>query len=401
MMVTDHQERKIWVFGTVPQPVGGVAIFLQRLIESKRVPLAGLIDPYFGTQKSELPISHWRPKKKGILHRILTLVKLFRLRDELLFINGSRPESILALFPFLLFRNAKKSLLLHHGDLWGSIESSRIKSALVKYVLGGYNSIYCLSEKQRRFYISNDVEESRLTLVDSYIGIPETKLRPENIEGVEKMDAERLSKQAREAIAWVSQTRSKVIIGSGYAQPFYNHEWVLDFLQQENHADFHNARYILCCYGPETDHLQQLRERCSVVPNARLFFGLSSLEFNAVLSLSDIYVRPTSVDSFGIAIHDARALGLQVVASNACERPNDIWVHESGNYDQFRKLLKKCLASPNRVGPGAGRGAGDIAGRITIVDALQQFAQAQLPLNLQRASKELPSPIGGSRDTRL
>ena len=401
MTVSDHQERTIWVYGTVPQPVGGVAIFLQRLIESKRVPLAGLIDPYFGAQKAELPIPHWYPKKKGPLHRILTVIKSFRLRNELLFINGSRPESILALFPFLLFRNAKKSLLLHHGDLWGSIENSRIKTALVKYMLRGYNPIFCLSEKQWQFYISNDIEESRLTLVNSYIGIPDAEPVSEEIDGLTKRDAVHFSKQAREAIAWVSQSKSKVIIGSGYAKPFYNHEWVLDFLQQESHAAFGDVRYILCCYGPETDHLQQLRERFSALPDARLCFGLSPLEFNAVLARSDIYVRPTSVDSFGIAIHDARALGLQAIASDACERPKDIWVHENRNYNQFSELLKKCIATSDRMEPSGGSEAGDIAGRMTIVDALEGFAHAQTFVDLTRASEELSSSLGDSCDTRL
>ena len=133
----------------------------------------------------------------------------------------------------------------------------------------------------------------------------------------------------------------------------------------------------------------------------KLCFGLSPLEFNAVLSRSDIYVRPTSIDSFGIAIHDARALGLQVVASDACERPKDVKVHESDNYDQFRKLLKKCVTSSNIMGSGACSEAHDIAERMTIFDALQEFAHTHLLADLQRVPEELPSSIGGSNDTRL
>lgn len=369
MTDTDKQKRKIWIFGTVPEPVGGVAIFLQRLIASQRVPLGGLVDPYFGAQKISLTIPHWYPKKVGILYRIWTLMKLFRLRNQKLFINGSRPESILALFPFLLFRSAKKSLLLHHGELLRSIENSRIKATMVKIILRGYDRIFCLSEKQRRFYIANGVDESRLILVNSYIGLPETCPDPKKIDGLAETNEDSLSQQAREAIAWVSQAGAKVIIGSGYAHSFYNHAWVLDYLEQESHITPDKLRYILCCYGPKTEYLRHLRKRF-VSPNVKLCFGLSPQEFNAVLSRSDIYVRPTSIDSFGIAIHDARALGLQVIASDACERPNDVLVHRTDDYDQFRELLKKCLDSCDFKEDHLVNLYGDIAERMTIIDAL-------------------------------
>lgn len=382
MTENDNQDRKLWVFGTVPEPVGGIAIFLQRLIESRQVPLGGLIDPYFGAKKTSLAIPHWHPAKRGALHRILTLMRLFRLRDQQLFINGSRPESILALSPFLFFRSAKKLLLLHHGDLWRSIENSGIRSALVKYTLRGYNTIFCLSEKQRLFYISNGVEDSRLILINSYIGVPENGLRHQMGDNISYSGGEPFSKQGREAIAWISNARSKVIIGSGYAQPFYNHEWVLDFLQQQRDAALRDARYILCCYGPETDYLKTLREQFTA-SNVKLCFGLSPVEFDAVLARSDIYVRPTSVDSFGIAIHDAQALGLKVIASDACERPNGVLVHETDNIDQFGQLLTGCLTSSDSNEDGPTNGDDHIAKRMTIIDALNQFCGIQALGTLQ------------------
>lgn len=373
MTKSSKRQEAIWIFGTVPEPVGGVSVFLQRLIQSGQVTIAGLLDPYFGSGKVTLAIPHWRPKKRGYFHRLLTMMKLFYLRDQKLFINGSRADSVLMLHPFLLFRSAEKSLLLHHGDLHRSIKSSCIKSLLVKCVLRGYAQIFCLSENQRQFYISSGVDETRLILVNSYIGVSAVQSASGMTDKSAQPDYENMSAQAREAIDWVSHTKSKVIIGSGYAEAFYNHEWVLDSLQQDNHSIFRDARYILCCYGPETEYLQHLRNRFSTVSNAKLCFGLLPEEFNAVLSRSSIYVRPTSIDSFGIAIHDALAWGLQVIASDACERPAGTLVHKSGNSVQFTELLAKCLSPSDAKEETLTCGSGNINNRINIVDAINRF----------------------------
>tara|TARA_R110000772_G_scaffold40132_13_gene93999 strand:- start:6598 stop:7686 length:1089 start_codon:yes stop_codon:yes gene_type:complete len=356
--MTDRKDG-IWIFGTAPEPIGGVAVFVSRLISSSKVPIIGLLDPYFGDQKSVLPVPHWVPRKNGLWHKFLILLSLARLRNRLLFINGSRAESVIGLMPFLVFRHAPRSLLLHHGDLFSSLRGSWFKTVLARYALRGYSRIFCLSENQRRFYMSHGVKPSRLSLVNSHIA------------SAEDDSGRNLSQQAIDVLEWIAEAPEKVIVGSGYANPFYNHDWVVDFLAQNDH--FKNSRYILCCYGPKTEYLAQLQDKFSALPNAKLCFGLLPHEFDMVLSRCDIYVRPTSVDSFGIAIHDALAMGLNVIASDACERPNGAFVHQVDDAEGFANILAECLENETAEKIKQPTRDGGFSDRTDITDALNDF----------------------------
>ena len=101
---------KPWIYGTVPEPVGGVSVFLMRLINSIEHAFEGLVDPYYARQKTKIPIKHICAKHNGMLERSRVTSHLIRLRHLPLFVNGSRPESILSIAPFVAF--AKSSYRL-------------------------------------------------------------------------------------------------------------------------------------------------------------------------------------------------------------------------------------------------------------------------------------------------
>ncbi len=327
---------KLWIWGTVPDPVGGVAVFCQRLIESKLVPIAGLIDPYFAKRKDRIDIEHITPQRPGYLHRIKAISHLSKIHDRPLFINGSRPQSLLIFAPFLRGRTAPTCLLLHHGDLRGAYLRLGPLRPIIARAMKRMGQILCLSTDQMNFYTEIGVAKSKLSLVNSHISAAASR-KPVI-----------LSDQAQQALAWMKQSVGPVIIGSGYAQPFYHHDWPLDSIARQAGND-HPARYLLCCYGPQTEHLRALTAAFEKVENARLCFGLRPDEFSQLLAAADIYVRPTSIDSFGIAIHDAMGMGLRVIASDACERPNGAALHKSGDKEAFSALLLDLIEHPAKI----------------------------------------------------
>jgi hypothetical protein len=352
---------KLWIWGTVPYPVGGVAVFCQRLIESNLVPIAGLIDPYFAWRKDRVDVEHITPRKPGILHRIKAILHLRKVHDQPLFINGSRPQSLLIFAPLLNRRTAPTCLLLHHGDLRGAYRRLGLMRPIIARTLGRLDQILCLSTDQVNFYTEIGISKTKLALVNSHINAPAA--RTPII----------LSDQAQQALAWIKKSAGPVIIGSGYAQPFYHHDWPLDVIARQA-GNASPARYLLCCYGPQTEHLEMLKAACEEEDNARLCFGLRPDEFSQLLAAADIYVRPTSIDSFGIAIHDAIGMGLQVIASDACERPYGAALHKSGDKKAFAALLLDMIDKPEQPAKMAGhKGIQSAEDRPSIANILNMF----------------------------
>ena len=317
---------QFWIIGTVPEPIGGVAVTIQRLIENAKVPIVGLIDPYFGKKKVPIAVEHHYPSRSGIFSKFAVLLRLYCLRGSPLLVNGSRAQSILGLAAFLMARNAPKALLLHHGDLMLALPKSRLMDLLIRLVLSSYDRIFCLNEKQLNFYKRFSVPQRKLLLVDSYI-------KPA---GVNQVDG--FSKKAKDAIHWAKGAEGNVIISSGYAEEIYRHLWLLRACA-ESSCIADGSRLIFCCYGPETPHLEKLAEAVALNNQAKLYFGLQPAEFDGLLNEADIYVRPTSIDSFGIATYDAYEKDLVIVASDVCERPDGTLLHAVNDFDGFKHQL--------------------------------------------------------------
>lgn len=66
-----------------------------------------------------------------------------------------------------------------------------------------------------------------------------------------------------------------------------------------------------------------------------------------IIGKSDLFIRPNRSDSFGISILEAICLGVPVVASNVCVRPEQVVLFKSGNiHDLYLKKIQ-VLAPKN------------------------------------------------------
>lgn len=323
---------KLWIYGAIPpEPAGGVSTFVERLTQSGNVPVAGVIDPYPG-RKHVIPAEHVYPRHPGVMARLRVIVHLRKVRRYPLLVNVSRPRGVLALAPFLAGRRAPTFLILHHGNLQAS---GWLNRAALRMALSRYTRIGCLSETQRDFYLELGVAHSRLMLVDPYIAPVSKPVDPE-------------ASPLREVLAWLREGDGPLILSSGYAQDYYRHDWVLKAMESGNLPP--DARYLICCYGPANPLLRELTGRASKLAQAYLAYGLDADQFHHMLLLADIYVRPTETDSFGIAVWDAAAAGLTIVASDACRRPPDALVHPVDNFGQFLECIQSALADrPDQI----------------------------------------------------
>lgn len=303
-------------------------MFVERLIHSKAVPFAGLIDPYYGP-KNPIDIPHVVPEKPGPWAKIKTLGRLYALRDKPLMVNASLIRAIPRLAFFLRGRTAPTALILHHGNL-GNLgdpaKMSRFRRALLRKLLRRYDRVGYLSDAQKAFYVGLGLTAPHLAPVDIYLPQGRT---PGDREGA----------LFQSVVAWTKEESRPIVIGSGSPAHYYHHDWPLDALTHENSR----FRYLICCYGKKIPEFQQLERRVEPYRDVRLVFGLSASEFDAVLDYGQIYVRPFAIESFGIAVRDAAAKGLQIVASDVCDRPAG-FIHRTGDKGDFLDKFEQALA---------------------------------------------------------
>ncbi|MEO5973499.1 MAG: glycosyltransferase [Sphingomicrobium sp.] len=339
----------LWIYGAVPvEPLGGVSVFVERLIASGEVPVAGLIDPYFG-RKNAIRVKHVTPTGLGLLARLKVLSHLFAVRTKPLLVNASAPRSLLQLAPFLAGRRAPTALLLHHGALDRDGSTSAVERAVLRRVIARFDRIGCLSEGQYQFYRELGIGADKLILIDTFLPPVHAVAEP----GPE-LDA---------VLAWLDRSDGPLVVGSGYAMDYYRHEWALDALADGSGQPF---RFLLCCYGPTTRHLAELQDRIAAIPQAFLAFGLSPSAFDQMLRRADVYVRPSDIDSMGIAVRDAAAMGLRVVASQACARPAGTYLHRVGDKAEFAAALEQALGAAAAPAPAPAHERASLAGRVGV-----------------------------------
>lgn len=316
----------VWIVGGIPAPIGGITSFLLSLIRAHPAVVAGLVDLYPG-EKVEAPVTGQVAPWPGRLKYAWLIWMLIRLRRHPLFINMSTTRSLPFYSLALLGRSAPTYLVLHHGNLESGITSGKWGRALTRWLLKPFWRIGCLSRRQHDFFVGVGIRSDRLVMIE-----PAVKPPPDPTPTAH-------APLLASCLQWIKSGDTPLIIGSGYAESYYNHNWGLRALDSPVLAG--QARYLLCCYGPDTEHLAELRAQFAGRTDARLVYGLGPDEFSTLLRAGSVYIRPSEVDSFGLATVEARDAGLTVIASDACDRAPGVTTFPAGDFVAFLAKLER------------------------------------------------------------
>jgi len=89
---------------------------------------------------------------------------------------------------------------------------------------------------------------------------------------------------------------------------------------------------VICLYGTDSEGLLKYSKEWALkLPNVIAFDGLSSGQFQKVLRSLGVYVSPTLVDSYGIAVADA------------CERTQGAYIFLGCRQDQFPEIFESAI----------------------------------------------------------
>lgn len=323
------------VVGGFPEPIGGVTNFIYRIADLNLV--SEVIDLYPNANKSIPPnYSGKHLVFKGFTSFFVSYVfSSWRKEKTEFFFNFSTPKSLLYIF-FIPKRNSSFSLLLHHGRL-----SCSYPSLFSRFFLRKFDKIYYLSDAQKKFFANQSVSESVLVSTTSYLPINLPKLNDVDVD----------------IANYVKLNKKKYTIVSGYCTSIYNHHWVAQLF-----SDIEKSRLLLIfLYGNiDQAYYKLLMSHVQKNPNITVFLNKSSDSFNFALANAEMYLRPTTKDSFGIAVADAINFGVPVLASNVCHRYPGSHIFELSDYYSFVSSFKVFVNNRESIPVSVDRVGGSI-----------------------------------------
>jgi glycosyltransferase involved in cell wall biosynthesis len=345
-MTAIRKPAKLILIGGKPPPAGGVTShvddLLARMADDPNSPeQVSLIECYRHRDKSDSePNVHYL---HGGLGSCLGLLLGYSGIIHMHVSTGERMVPLLLVFR-LLAPLAKIILTFHHGDLafhWGKQPFWR--RLVTRAALQMTNRIVCVSENQADL-MARYRNKSAIRVVNSYIRrtAGETVFKP-STKNVLPADARKCK--------WVASS-------SGYAVPSYGFDQIIETLD-ELRSKGHDIGLCLVLYGtPDEQYLAGLRKRVETLDWVWILPELSRDEFRGFLGETDVYLRATRADSFGLAVCEAMEEGTPVIASDVCERGAGAIVYPVDDQAAFSRAILKVLLEEGN-GDGASQAGCD------------------------------------------
>lgn len=131
-----------------------------------------------------------------------------------------------------------------------------------------------------------------------------------------------------------------VVVSSGHVSRSYNFEFIVRFVNENP-----DCAGLLFFYGEHMDqaYLSKLQQQMTDPERFAIYFHQTEAVFLAALATADAYLRPTHIDSWGIAVADAISLGVPAIASNVCERATGAKIVNPLCYAEFDSAVRSSL----------------------------------------------------------
>lgn len=322
----DAKKPSVLLIGGLPRPSGGVTVFLGRLVNSVGHDVDfHVLDIHPGEKEPTAARSLKIAPRKRWLRALWMAWQITKFRGDIIHFNYSGCHALMALALLPKF-GRKFFLTLHNGSQIKIFQNlSAGNRQLVRIGSEKVDCAFSLCEDHSLLYHRLGMDASRIVHTKSQIAAP--NVAPAF---VDERHAD-LRKQFRH-----------LVISSGHVSRSYNFEFLIRFVNE--HGD---CAGILFFYGEHVDecYLEELKSQMKNPAQFAIYFHQSEATFLSALATANAYLRPTHVDSWGIAVADAVAMGVPAIASNVCERATGAILVQPENYDHFENKVQAALSS--------------------------------------------------------
>jgi glycogen(starch) synthase len=318
---------KVLLMGPYPPPYGGVSVHV--LAAHKLLTEAGL-----SCQVLNLPEPS-RAKGAARLRHWARLIRSLRRRAKQgwiihVHINGHNWKSwaVAAIGGVSGSAAAGRILTLHSGMVAKYLgTASAWRRALAAFACARFTRIVCVTTEIRAALLSLGVPIERTEVLPAYLGAVPRK------QGIEDW-----------LLSWIRE-HSPVISTALFFRPEYGFRLLVEAVSRLR-SRYPRLGCLVMGSGEEQTEAEQSIEKQGL-QNAMLLLGDVDHETClALISASDVFVRPTFEDGDSVSVREALALGVPVVASTAGVRPGEAILFQSGNLEDLLSSFERALAAP-------------------------------------------------------
>lgn len=313
----------VLLIGGLPRPSGGVTVFLGRLVNR----IGGkvgfhVLDIHAGEKEPTRALSHRIAPANRLLRHAWIIWNVCITRCRIVHFNYSSGMSLL-LVGMLPKLGRRFFVTLHNGTQPDLRARSRLLRWAFSVSAARIDRVFSLCEHHEEFYESIGIPASRRLSIKSQI--PAVDVQPACV------DAAHVALRA---------AKKHMVVSSGHVERSYNFEYLIRYVNE--HPDTGGLFFF---YGahPDNDYLDELRKLIIDPDSVLFYFHQTERTFLAALGTSDAYLRPTYVDSWGIAVADAVSMGIPAIASNVCERYPGAVLCAPDDYPRFASLTEQAL----------------------------------------------------------
>jgi glycosyltransferase involved in cell wall biosynthesis len=317
---------RVAIIGVYPPPYGGVSVHVQRL-------LARCLE---GDIRCVV-FDHGRHAKKVEnvynLGRVRSWLRFLFSGQDIVHVHTSSINWIIAAVFFCLAKiKGAKYVLSYHSLRESEKDFGVIGRRMMRFILK--SAAYCIA-------INSDIKKKLATM----------GARPERISvipaflppSVKEAEVAEIPRETWDFMAGHTPlvTANAFAIIKYQGQDLYGIDMCIDLCAALK-KDYPRIGFVFCLPGAGDDAaFNELKSRVSLQEiEDNFLFQTKPCQYYPVLMKSDIFVRPTSSDSYGVSVAEALFFGVPAIASDVCPRPTGTVLFQSRNIDDFIARVK-------------------------------------------------------------
>jgi glycosyltransferase involved in cell wall biosynthesis len=315
---------RVLLIGDYPPPHGGVAIHVQQLHRFLRE--RGVEAKVLDIGKGGRPAPDVIPVRAPAMFGLRLAGFLSAGWTVHVHTSGDNPKSwVLAALASVPGPRAPRFITLHSGLLPGFLAGSPARRAMARAALAGYSRVVAVSEAVKEALVGCGVPGEKILVQPAFCA---SQVRPG---------------QVTPAVELARARRSPLLAMAHHPSPVYGRMQMFRALRM---LASELPGVGLAVFGPGTRTPEFARD-AREAHVAHLIEDLGELnheEALALLSQSDVFIRPTTHDGDSVSVREALTLGVPCVASDVCARPEGTYLFKGGHPPDLAQRIRQALA---------------------------------------------------------
>lgn len=344
---------KINLIGPFPSPYGGISIHIKRLYEKlKALNIEAKVYSTNNINIKNQDIKYSDLKKTILKSVVFNKNEIIHIHD-----SGLKIRGLISLVGVLF---DKKIIMTIHGvsleEEYNSI--NKLGKNIYKFLLNKISYMIVVSPQIKEWCIKNHILEKKIAVIPAYINPV-----------INKEDYLKIDKEVWNFIENSKNKNEKIITANGNIRFFDNEDlYGLDLLIELIYLlkkDNYKVSLIFALLGyddqtqKERNYFEELEIRIKKyqLDKEIFIYKVKDTEYYPILDKTDIFIRPTNTDGYGISVTEAIYLRKPAIASDVCQRQKGTIYFKSrdikdllektklvlNNYDEEKNKLKNIV----------------------------------------------------------